>query len=126
MSKNLETQGHIHQILDTRIVSSTFRVREFVLLRDRDSQYPQTVIFQVVNDACEDINKLVVGDEIEVEFELRGREWTNRNGEIKFFNSLHVWRWKMLSPAQTTESSDATPAAADVGVAPPADDDIPF
>ncbi len=26
-----------------------------------------------------------------VDFSLRGREWTSKQGEVKYFNSLDVW-----------------------------------
>ena len=32
-----------------------------------------------------------VGDEVRVEFSLRGREWKSPQGELKYFNSLDVW-----------------------------------
>ncbi len=32
-----------------------------------------------------------VGDEVRVEFSLRGREWKSPKGETRYFNSLEVW-----------------------------------
>ncbi|GIT73591.1 MAG: hypothetical protein Ct9H300mP28_34050 [Pseudomonadota bacterium] len=32
------------------------------------------------------------GQEVEVHFELRGREWTSPQGQVKYFNSLQAWK----------------------------------
>ncbi len=118
MARNLTASGHLHTVLPTKVISDSFRVREFVLERDQSGKYPQLVLFQATNDACEKLDELHVGDEIEVEFDLRGRQWTNRDGDIKFFNSLNVWRWDVLKRA-------APPAPAPAP-SPAVDDDIPF
>ena len=118
MARNLTASGHLHTVLPTKVISDSFRVREFVLERDQSGKYPQLVLFQATNDACEQLDELHVGDEIEVEFDLRGRQWTNRDGDIKFFNSLNVWRWDVLKRA-------APPAPAPAP-SPAVDDDIPF
>ncbi len=117
MAKNLTASGHLHTVLPTKVISDSFRVREFVLERDQSGKYPQTVLFQATNDACEKLDELNTGDEIEVEFDLRGRQWTNRDGDIKFFNSLNVWHWDVLKRA--------APAAPPPPSSAP-DEDIPF
>jgi len=117
MAKNLTASGHLHTVLPTKHISDSFRVREFVLERDPGGKYPQTVLFQATNDACEKLDELHIGDEIEVEFDLRGRQWTNRDGDIKFFNSLNVWHWDVLKRA--------APAAPPPPSSAP-DEDIPF
>ena len=33
-----------------------------------------------------------VGDQVEVFFNLRGREWTNPQNEVKVFNTLDAWK----------------------------------
>mgnify|MGYP001574204594 CR=1 FL=1 len=72
-------------------VSEKFRKREFVLT-DNAASYPQTILFQLTQDRCSLIDKANVGDTITVTFGLKGREWKNPQGEIKFFNSLDVFK----------------------------------
>ena len=47
-----------------------------------------------VSKAKKTISKsdLVIGDQVEVSFNLNGREWVNPKGESKFFNTLDVWK----------------------------------
>ena len=72
-------------------ISEKFKKREFVIT-DNSSQYPQHISFQLTQDKCSLLDTCKVGDEIKVHFNLRGREWTNPQGEVKFFNSLEAWK----------------------------------
>ena len=84
-------KGEIKVIGETVQVTEKFKKREFVLIDD-SSQYPQYINFQLVQDKCELTDGVQIGQRIEVNFNLRGREWTDKNGIIKYFNTLDVWR----------------------------------
>lgn len=76
---------------NTKQVSDKFKIREFVLT-DGDHKYPQSIQFQLTQDRCMLLDDFNIGDEMEVTFNLRGREWVNPKGETKYFNSLDVFR----------------------------------
>lgn len=103
-------------------VSEKFRKREFVLT-DNSSQYPQHILFQLTQDRCSLMDNYNVGDEIKVSFNLRGREWQNPQGEVKYFNSLDVWRIEGGSNKGSNSSVDEQEAP--VANAGP-EDDLPF
>ena len=84
-------KGEIKVIGEAVQVTEKFKKRAFVLIDD-SSQYPQYINFQLVQDKCELIDGFQVGQCIEVNFNLRGREWTDKKGAIKYFNTLDVWR----------------------------------
>jgi hypothetical protein len=92
----MEVTGKLRAVFDTKQVSERFTKREFVL-ELVDGKYPQTVLFQLTGDRCASLDSFQVGDEVRLEFNLRGREWKNPQGEIKYFNSLDVWR---IEPAR--------------------------
>jgi hypothetical protein len=50
------------------------------------------VLFQLTGDRCAQLDGMAVGDEVRIDFSLRGREWRSPSGEIKYFNSLDVWK----------------------------------
>jgi single-strand DNA-binding protein len=87
----MEVTGKLRTIFDTKQVSERFTKREFVL-ELIDGKYPQTVLFQCTGDRCGVLDQFQVGDEVRVEFNLRGREWKSPQGDVKYFNSLDVWR----------------------------------
>src|SRR5438874_4042456 len=92
----MEATGKLRAIFETKQVSERFTKREFVL-ELVDGKYPQTVLFQLTGDRCANLDPFQVGDEVRLEFNLRGREWKSPQGEVKYFNSLDVWR---IEPAR--------------------------
>lgn len=93
----IETTGKLHAIFETKQVSERFTKREFVVELADNPKYPQAVLFQLTGDRCAQLDGFQVGDEVRVEFSLRGREWRSPSGEVKYFNSLDVWK---LEPAR--------------------------
>lgn len=118
----LETTGRIHALFDTQQVTERFRKREFVVELGDNPRYPQYVQFQLTGDRCENLDGFQVGEEVRVEFSLRGREWQSPKGETRYFNSLDVWTLERLGAA--AGQSDAALGFEDPP--PPSDDDVPF
>lgn len=87
----MKLTGTIKLINDTVQVSEKFAKREFVVT-DNGSMYPQEILFQSVQDKCSMLDGYNEGDQVEVSFNLRGREWVSPTGEIKYFNTLDAWR----------------------------------
>ena len=98
----LEITGKLHVIGDTAQVSERFTKREFVLSLADNPKYPQLVQFQLTGDRVGQLDSFQIGDEVRLEFSLRGREWRSPKGEVKYFNSLDVWR---IEPARAGGSS---------------------
>lgn len=88
----IETTGKLHTIYETKQVSERFTKREFVVEIADNPKYPQTVLFQLTGDRCAQLDGMNVGDHVTIEFSLRGREWRSPAGEVKYFNSLDVWK----------------------------------
>lgn len=84
-------KGKVKVVGSTVVISEKFSKREFVVVDDTN-MYPQDIQFQLTQDKCNLIDSLVIGDEVEVSFNLNGREWVNPKGESKFFNTLDVWK----------------------------------
>ena len=117
---NMQIQGKIHAAFDAEQVTQRFRKREFVLELEGESRYPQYVMFQFTGDRCEMLDGFAKGEEVKVEFSLRGREWTSPKGDVRYFNSLDVWD---LSRMGDQMPADDMP----FGDAPPPDDEMtPF
>jgi hypothetical protein len=135
----MEVTGRLHAIYETKQVSERFSKREFVLELADNPKYPQTVLFQLTGDRVTQLDGMNVGEQVRVEFSLRGREWRSPQGELKYFNSLDVWK---LEPASARadagnsrrDSRAATTDPRDRFTLPPRDDeprpgdvdDIPF
>lgn len=123
---NMQVQGKIHAAFDAEQVTQRFRKREFVLELEGESRYPQYVMFQFTGDRCEMLDGYAKGDEVKVEFSLRGREWTSPKGEVRYFNSLETWSIDRVGDAPTAGGNDDAGMFTDEPPPPTDDDDIPF
>jgi len=118
--------GNIKVINDTQVISDKFKKREFVVT-DNAGQYPQDVLFQLTQDKTDLLDNMQVNEMVSVSFFIRGREWTSPSGEVKYFNSLDVWKVEKQAGGMPTPA-DATPTSADnaESFVEQGDDDLPF
>ncbi len=93
----MEIQGNIKQIETTKTFGSNgFRKREMVVTTEE--QYPQHILIEFVQEKTELLDKFQVGQPVKISINLRGREWTSPQGEVKYFNSIQGWRIEALQP----------------------------
>jgi hypothetical protein len=100
----MEVIGTIKVKFDTVKVSDRFQKREFVLTTEGNTPYPQHVSFQVTQDKCSMLDQFREGEEVKIQFNLRGREWNGPQG-VKYFNTLEAWRIEKLQGSQPAASS---------------------
>ena len=86
----MKVTGNIKVINDTQVITDKFSKREIVITDN--SMYPQDIMFQFTQDKCSVLDAYKVGQNVEISFNLRGREWTSPQGEVKYFNTLEGWR----------------------------------
>lgn len=85
-------EGKVLEKFDTQEIKETFRKREFVLEYAENPQYPELLKFELIQSNCEQLDNIKIGDDVSVNFNLKGRKWTDPKGEVKYFNSLQAWR----------------------------------
>ena len=73
--------------------ANNYKVVKFVITDDENSEYPQTLELQCTQDKADNLVKYnKAGDRVDISYNLRGREWTNPQGEVKVFNSIEAWK----------------------------------
>ncbi|MEJ6777320.1 MAG: DUF3127 domain-containing protein [Crocinitomicaceae bacterium] len=122
--------GSVKLIKDTVQISEKFAKREFVV-NDASSMYPQDILFQSVQDKCSMLDGFNENDQVEVSFNLRGREWTSPQGEVKYFNTLDAWRIEKVGQGMpqggpSDMNLNPTPTAPAASTESADDDDLPF
>jgi hypothetical protein len=70
----------------------TFKSRKVWVIDDENADYPQTLEVEVAQDKVNLFNNFRPGQPLTVSINLRGREWTNPQGEVKVFNTLQCWK----------------------------------
>jgi hypothetical protein len=123
--------GIVKLVKDEEVISDKFKKREFILT-DASSMYPQDISFQLTQDKCSLADGMKAQDQVEVSFNLRGREWTSPQGEVKYFNTLEAWRIEKMGAAapqggapSPMDMSSNTATVADLSNDAD-DDDLPF
>ena len=112
-NNSMNIKGKIKVIGQTKTFGSGFTKRDLVVTTQE--QYPQDILVEFTKDNCETLNNYNVGDEVEVGINLRGREWTSPQGEVKYFNTIQGWKIGTTQAEVTVEAHS-----------PDRDDDLPF
>jgi translation initiation factor IF-3 len=68
----------------------------------------------MTQENCDSLDRFNEGDEVKVAINIRGREWTSPQGEVKYFNSIQGWR--IDSEVEEVTTADHSPDR----------DDLPF
>ncbi|MDC0404382.1 DUF3127 domain-containing protein [Porticoccaceae bacterium] len=101
---NFELSGKVKVIQDPQTFSSGFSKRELVVSVE-DGNYTQDINFEFLKEKADLLNDLVVGEEVNVSFNIRGREY---NG--KYFNNLTAWRIEKIANQVQVPTATAAPA----------------
>ena len=78
----MEVQGKIKLVGNVQEITDSFRKRELVIVTQE--QYPQTLCVEFVQDKTDLLNDFQEGQEVKIGINLRGREWKNPEGIIKY------------------------------------------
>lgn len=124
----MEIIGKIKWIDETKEYGTNgFRKREVVITTEE--QYPQNILIEFVQDKCDLLNAFQIGKQAKVSINLRGREWTNPEGQVKYFNSIQGWRIDELSEDSNNEMPPMPPPTSfesAEGEDKDVEDDLPF
>ena len=105
----MELTGTIKKISDLQTFASGFQKREMVILTQE--QYPQPINIEFLSDKINLLDSVREGDNIKVGINIRGREWTNPQGEVKYFNSITGWRVEKVAENGHEPTQASAPAA---------------
>lgn len=117
----MELQGTIRRIGQTETFGSGFQKRELVLLTDE--QYPQPISIEFLQDKTMLLDQVKEGDKVKIGINIRGREWTSPDGQVKYFNSITGWR---LDKIDAGAKQEAKPAPAEDKNGFEEEGDLPF
>jgi len=86
----MEVTGTIKKIGLVLTITETFKTRTLVL--ETEDKYPQLIELQAVNQGTSFLDTYIEGDRVKIEFNLRGREWKSNSGDLRYFNTLQIWK----------------------------------
>ena len=110
----MELQGTIKKMTELQTFPSGFQKRELILVTQE--QYPQPISIEFLQDKIGLLDTVSEGEEVKIGINIRGREWTSPQNEVKYFNSIVGWRIEKIS-ASNAEPTQAVPSAAPTAAA---------
>lgn len=126
---SFEITGKLIAKYDTVQRTETFKTREFVIEKSEDiggRVITNYVKFQSVQDKTALLDRYNIGDDIKVQFNIKGTKW-NKSGVDNYITNLDAWRIEAvkLGGPETTAAAEVNyndiPPTGDDGV-----DDLPF
>jgi hypothetical protein len=124
-----ELTGKLIAKYDTVQRTESFKIREFAVEKTQDIN-GKTIVnyakFQCVQDKTEIIDKINIGDEIKVYFNIKGNKW-EKEGRVNYFTNLDAWRVEqILNANQGTDTGSMEPVDNFTAPAEDGSDDLPF
>ena len=112
----MEIKGQVYKVGTTQQVTDKFKKREVILITEATSQYPQHIKVQFSQDKCDLADTLQPNQEVTFQCNLRGKLYTDKNGNENAITNLEVWKVEGGVVALPQASQPAADAA----------DDLPF
>ena len=121
----MQITARLVEVFEAVNVSATFKKREFVV-EYIERQYPEYIKFELIQDKCDLLNNYKVGQDLNVDFNLKGRKWNSPQGEVKYFNTLQAWRLEVASAAPAGGQDDGPPMMEPPALDGGMDEEVPF
>jgi len=127
-----ELTGKLVAKYDTVQRTETFKTREFAVEKSEDingrtiTNYAK---FQCVQDKTTIIDRVNIGDEIKVYFNIKGSKW-EKDGKVNYITNLDAWRIEQIlqsgAGGSKNDSEYLEPLDTFSATPPDAVDDLPF
>lgn len=125
-----ELIGKLVAKYDTVQRTATFQTREFAVEKSDDIN-GRTIVnyakFQCVQDKTAIIDRVNIGDDIKVYFNIKGSKW-EKDGKTNYITNLDAWRIEQILPnaANNASSNAEEPLDNFTATNPEELDDLPF
>ncbi|MFT4557609.1 MAG: hypothetical protein ACI8P0_006549 [Planctomycetaceae bacterium] len=95
-----KVSGKVHFIDETKTFGQNgFRKRTVVLEQDT-GRFTNYIPVEFIQESCESVDALKIGDEAEITFELTGRKWQkDAASEVKYFLNAQASSFRVVSNA---------------------------
>ena len=117
-------QGKVHVIEDSKTYGQNGFRKRLVVLEQETGRFTNYIPLEFVQDACDSVDGMSTGDNVEIRYRLNGRKWQkDANSEVKYFLNAEALSFKVLgsTPAEAAPNNDdEQPVYEDAA------DDIPF
>lgn len=89
--------GAIHSIGETKQVTEKFSKREFVIMINDNNGYQDYIQFELQQGRCDLIDPYQLNQVVEVSYNLKGRQWTDKDNQVRTFNTIVAWKIQLIN-----------------------------
>lgn len=87
-----KVKGVIGKIFKEAQVTKDFKRRQFVITTCTEMGRMEHISFELFQDHCKMADSFKEGDKVIVDYNLKGRKWTDSEDVEKYFNTLQAWK----------------------------------
>jgi hypothetical protein len=124
-----ELQGKLLEKFDTIQRTESFKVRDFVVEKSEDVNgkiITNYIKFQATQDRTSIIDRINIGDDVKVQFNIRGTKW-EKDGKTSYFTNLDAWRIEqVLQPGKGNSNNEYQEPVDTFTSSDEVVDDLPF
>ena len=122
---NPTVRGVVHVIEGTKAFGQSGFRKRLVVLEQEQNRFTNYVPVEFIQDACDTVDQLNLGDEVEVTYRLNGRKWQrDANSEVKYFVNVEALSYKVVSQGESAPKADPPDGMIEAGTED--DDEVPF
>lgn len=131
-NSNAIVSGVVHLIEETKTFGAKGFRKRLVVLEQDFGKFTNYIPLEFLQDACDAVDELNQGDQIEVTYRLSGRKWQrDPASEVKYFLSAEALEFRLISGSRAEgkarKAGPVDPNMAFAEAADEADDaDVPF
>ncbi len=118
-------RGFVHLIEATKSFGQKGFRKRLVVLEQDNGRFANYIPVEFIQDACDLVDGLKVGDEIEVNYRLSGRKWQrDPSSEVKYFLSCEGISFRTMGAQAAGNVGSANDSFAEAAYSD--DEDTPF
>jgi Domain of unknown function (DUF3127) len=100
-------RGVVHLVEPTKTFGQKGFRKRLVVLEQDNGRFTNFIPLDFIGDACDQVDDLKAGDEIEATYRLSGRKWQrDPQSEVKYFLSAEALSFRKTSGASTNTPDD--------------------
>lgn len=100
-----KVRGVVHLIEPTKTFGQKGFRKRLVVLEQNNGRFPNFIPLDFIGDACDSVDGLSEGVEIEASYKLSGRKWQrDPSSEVKFFLSAEATSFRLIGATPGTET----------------------
>ncbi|MFM2095885.1 MAG: hypothetical protein RIS70_3009 [Planctomycetota bacterium] len=93
-----KVRGIVHVIEPTKSYGQKGFRKRLVVIEQNNGRFTNYLPLEFTNDACDRVDEMQLGDDVEIAYRLTGRKWQrDPQSEVKYFLSAEAMQFKVVN-----------------------------